>query len=264
MDKRAIGVFDSGLGGLTVVKEIISILPNESIIYLGDTARVPYGTRSKEVIEKFAFELVDFLIKRDVKYLVVSCNTISSTCLDTIQKNSSVPVIGVVDPAVKEAVKTTKNKKIGVIGTNATIESGIYEKKLKDLDPSVEVFTQSGSLFVPLIEEGFSNHDAARQIAKSYLSRFDGTKIDTLILACTHFPLMIDIIQEIMGPGVVLVDSAKPTAKQLKKILEERNMLSDSNPVYEILVTDAPTRVYKVSKRFFGDKLPVKPKKVNL
>lgn len=265
MDNRPIGIFDSGIGGLTVFKEVIRELPNESIIYLGDTARVPYGTRSKEIIKKFAIELVDFLLKRKVKCLVVSCNTISSTCLPEIKKYAKIPIIGVIEPAVFEATQTTRNKKIGVIGTNATIDSGIYEKKIKELEPKIKVYTQQGSLLVPLIEEGFSSHSATRQIAKDYLSRFDGTKIDTLILGCTHFPLMTEIIAEIMGSDVTLVDSAKPTAKELKKLLEKNGMLNkDGKPKYEIFVTDAPDRVYEVSQRFFGNKLPVKPKKVSL
>lgn len=265
MNSRPIGIFDSGIGGLTVFKEVLKELPGESIIYLGDTARVPYGTRSKEIIEEFAVELAEFLLKKNVKCLVVSCNTISSTCLEAVQKVCEVPVIGVVDPAIKEAIKTTENKKIGVIGTNATIESGIYERKIKEMDSSINIFSQAGSLFIPLIEEGFSSHEAARQIAKEYLKRFDGTDIDTLILACTHFPLMTDIISEVIGSNVILVDSAKPTAKELKKLLTEKDLLSDNLlPVYQIFVTDAPDRVYKVSQRFFGNKLPVKPKKVTL
>ena len=264
MDNRPIGIFDSGIGGLTVFKEVLIELPNESIIYLGDTARVPYGTRSKDIIKKFALELVEFLIKKNVKCLVASCNTISSTCLEAIQKHSNIPILGVVDPAVKEAIRTSKNKRIGVIGTNATIESKIYEKKIKKIDPKSQVFTGSGSLFVPLIEEGLSNHSSTKKIAEDYLSRFDKTEIDTLILAFTHFPLMTEIIQEIMGKKVKLVDSAKPTARQLKEILKAKKMVrgESKKPEYEIFVTDAPDRVYKVAQRFFGNKLPVKPKKV--
>lgn len=265
MDNRPIGIFDSGIGGLTVFKEILKELPNENIIYLGDTARVPYGTRSKEIIKKFALELVDFLLKKNVKCLVVSCNTISSTCLSEIIKYTKIPVIGVVDPVVTEAAVKTENKKIGVIGTSATIESGMYESRLREVDKDIKVFTQTGSLFIPLIEEGFSSHEAARQIAKEYLKRFDNTGIDTLILGCTHFPLMTKIISEIMGFKVILVDSAKPTAKELKKLLSEEDLLSDNSlPVYQIFVTDAPDRVYEVAQRFFGNKLPVKPKKVIL
>lgn len=265
MESRPIGVFDSGIGGLTVVKQIIKQLPFESIVYLGDTARVPYGTRGKDVIEEFALELTRFLLKKDVKCLVVSCNTITATCLEEIKKISNVPVIGVIEPAVDEALKITKNKKVGVIGTQATISSQAYEKKIKEKNPKIKVFSQSGSLFIPLIEEGFSNSEGARHIAREYLSWFDGTEIDTLILGCTHFPLMNKIIQEVMGPDVTLIDSAKPTVKVLKKLLEEKNLLrANSKPEFEILVTDAPERVYEVSQRFFKNRLPVKPKKVTL
>ena len=259
-----IGVFDSGIGGLTVVKEIINTLPNESIIYLGDTARVPYGTRGKAVIKKFALELAKYLISKKVKILVVSCNTISATCLKAITEISPVPVIGVVEPAVSLAVKTSKNQKIGVIGTQATVDSKIYEKEIKKILPEASVYTKSGSLFVPLVEEGLNNHFATWQIAKEYLDGFKSTGIDTLILGCTHFPLLTDVIQDIVGPDVTLVDSAKPTAGVLKQKLEELNLLNKGNHFIKILVTDAPSRVNKVAGNFFGNHLPVKPAKITL
>ena len=260
-----IGVFDSGIGGLTVVKEIINTLPNENIIYLGDTARVPYGTRGRAVIKKFALELANYLINKKVKILVVSCNTISATCLKAILEISPVPVIGVVEPAVSLAVKTSQNQKIGVIGTQATVDSRIYEKEIKKLLPNARVYTKPGSLFVPLVEEGLGNHFATWQIAKDYLAGFKSTGIDTLILGCTHFPLLTDVIQDIVGPGVTLVDSAKPTAEALKQKLQELNLLNkDSHHSIKILVTDAPSRVNKVAGNFFGNHLPVKPVKITL
>lgn len=265
MDNRPIGIFDSGIGGLTVAKEIINKLPNESIIYLGDTARVPYGPRSKEVIVGFVKELVNFLLKRDVKVLVVACNTISATSLEEIEKISHVPVVGVVKPASKKAVSVTKNKKIGVIGTAGTIQSKTYEREIKLLDPKIEVFSQACPLFVPLAEEGLHTHEATRLVADDYLNSLVKVGVDTLILGCTHYPLLLDTISQTIGQDVLLIDSAKPTTEELRKVLEEKNLLSDnSKPTYQFYVTDAPERVYKVARRFFGEELNGRLKKVSL
>lgn len=265
MSNAAIGIFDSGIGGLTVTKEIVKQLPYESIIYLGDTARVPYGTRSKEVVTKFAKELVNFLLKRDVKILVVACNTISAVALAEIEKISPVPVIGVVKPAVKKAIKATKNKKIGVIGTQGTIDSKAYETEIKKIDPEIEVVSVGCPLFVPLAEEGLHNHEATKLVAEDYLDEIKAAGVDTLILGCTHYPLLLDTIAETVGPQVRLIDSAQPTAEELKKMLEEKGLLADNpNSTLEIFVTDAPQRVFKVASRFFGKELKDKIKKVTL
>lgn len=265
MRSNPIGIFDSGIGGLTVAREIVRELPNESIIYLGDTARVPYGTRSKEVVTQFGKELANFLIKRGVKCLVVACNTISAVALDEIEKLSNVPVIGVVKPAAIEAVKATKNKRIGVIGTQGTIRSKAYEQDLKKIDPGVEVFSVGCPLFVPLAEEGLDNHEATKLVAEDYLEEIVKSGIDTLILGCTHYPLLLETIAETVGPGVTLIDSAVPTTKDLKKILAEKNLFSDSqNPSLEFLVTDAPERILQVASRFFGTDLKDKIKKITL
>ncbi|MBI2600154.1 glutamate racemase [Candidatus Daviesbacteria bacterium] len=248
-----IGVFDSGIGGLTVVKEIINTLPNESILYIGDTARVPYGTRGKKVITKFALELANFLIKKKIKVLVVACNTISATCLKEIEKVSPVPVIGVIQPAAQHALTITKNGKIGVIGTRATIGSKVYEE---NLGKNTEVKLMSCPLFVPLAEEGLISSPATKIIAKEYLNKFtDG--LDTLILGCTHYPVLRKVIQQVVGKKVTLVDSAKPTALTLNKLLKRINMLSSSaKPRYEFFVTDAPKRVFEVANILFEGKLP--------
>ncbi len=246
-----IGVFDSGIGGLTVVKEIINILPNEKIIYLGDTARVPYGNRSKEAIEKFALEMVNFLLKKKVKILVVACNTISATCLDAIKKKSPVPVIGVIEGTVEEAAKEAKT--IGVIGTSATISSGVYTKTIKELNPQVIVYSQACPLFVPLAEEGLINYKATELIARKYLEKFKNKKIDTLILGCTHYPILKKIIQKTVGKKVKLIDSAKPTAKKLKQILIEKDLINKGKKQEsEFYVTDAPERIYKIAIDFLG------------
>ncbi|EKD89778.1 MAG: glutamate racemase [uncultured bacterium] len=265
MKNRPIGIFDSGIGGLTVAKEIIRLLPHESIIYIGDTARVPYGTRSNEIIAKFGIQLTDFLLKRNVKCLVVACNTISAVALEEIEKISKVPVLGVIKPAVSEALNTTKNKKIGVIGTYATINSRAYEKEIKKQNPDVEICSTGCPLFVPLAEEGFSDHPAAGLVAKDYLGSVKSSGADTLILGCTHYPILSGIVKKIMGPEVSLIDSAGPTAKQLQELLKARNLLADNrDPSYEFFVTDAPKRVLQVAGRFFGDTINGRLKKVSL
>lgn len=266
MNNAPIGIFDSGIGGLTVAKQIIKSLPHENIIYLGDTARVPYGPRSKEVVTKFALEMAQFMKKRKVKALVIACNTISGLSYDEV-KEAIYPAItlGVIKPAVREAIETTRNNKIGIIGTVGTIKSGSYQKMLKFYDSGAEIFSSACPLFVPLAEEGMGNHNAAKLIAKDYLKQFVDNGVDTLVLGCTHYPLLYQAITETMGKNVTLIDSAKPTADMLKERLEEAGMLSDNpNPTHEFFVTDAPERVIKVAGRFFGEQLDGKLKKVNL
>lgn len=265
MNNSPIGIFDSGIGGLTVTKKIIKKLPYESIIYLGDTARVPYGTRSKEVITQFAKELVNFLLKRNVKILVVACNTISAVSMDEIKKISPIPVLGVVKPAAKLAVAQTKNNRIGVIGTQGTIASKAYETAIKALDPETEVISVGCPLFVPLAEKGFHKHKVTKLVAEDYLDGIKAADVDTLILGCTHYPLLLEAISQAVGPKVKLVDSAQPTAEHLKKVLEEKNLLSDNqSPTYEFFVTSDPQKVYKVVSKFFGEALEGKIKKVSL
>jgi glutamate racemase len=262
---RPIGVFDSGIGGLTVLREIVRALPGQSIVFLGDTARVPYGTRGVEVIAGFADELAGFLMQHDVQYLVAACNTISSTCLEQLQQRLPVPVLGVVEPAVSTAVARTKSGKIGVIGTRATVSSGFYESRIKAADPAIEVSSQACPLFVPLAEEGMLDAEATRLIAAGYLAPLRGKGIDTLILGCTHYPLLRSIIEDVMGPGVALVDSAAPTAEELARRLSEGGIASErETPDYDLFVTDAPQRVETVARLFFGEDLPGRLQKVTL
>ncbi len=265
MKNNPIGIFDSGIGGLTVVREVLKQLPDESIIYLGDTARVPYGTRGNKIITKFALQLVSFLIKQQVKVLVVACNTISAICLEEIKKISPVPVIGVITPAATVAAQSSTTKKIGVIGTNATISSKVYEKEIKLINPQLSVLTQACPLFVPLAEEGLTDHEATKLIAKEYLKKLSDSGIDTLILGCTHYPVLRDIIKESINPKIQLIDSASPTAKELKKILAEKSLESDNKKgKYKFLVTDAPNRVKTVAEILFKGPLPGKIKLVTL
>lgn len=261
-----IGIFDSGIGGLTVAKQIIKTLPHESIVYLGDTARVPYGPRSKEVVTKFALQMLDFMLKKHVKAIVIACNTISALSYEEIKQAAyPIPVLGVIKPAVREAIKTTKNKKIGVIGTVGTIKSETYQKMLHFYQSDAEIVSGSCPLFVPMAEEGLNNHVAAKLIAQDYLDVFKKSGVDTLILGCTHYPLLYDAIHETVGDKVALVDSAKPTAEMLQERLSEIEMLGDNpNPTYEFYVTDAPERVMTVASRFFGEELNGKIQKISL
>ena len=265
MSSNPIGVFDSGIGGLTVVKEVLKELPSENIIYLGDTARIPYGTRSKEVIKKFALELTSFLLKRKVKFLVVACNTISSTCLDAIKQMSPVPVLGVIKSAAKEAAGKTKTNVIVIIGTEAPISSKSYEKEIKRINPKAKIITRACPLFVSLAEEGLINGEATKLIAEEYLKIFKKSNVDTLILGCTHFPILKKVIQRVVGENVLLIDTAHPTALRLKEILTKENLLNGkTNVKHEFYVTDAPDRVYKVAATFLGSTLNGKLKKIDI
>lgn len=254
MDTRPIGVFDSGIGGLTVVKELFDTLPHESIFYLGDTARVPYGTKSKETITRCALELADFLLRKNVKALVVACNTISATCLENIRAVSPVPVVDVILPTVWEAVAYAGQEgSIGVIGTRATIASRIYEKELAAMGIA-HVMARSCPLFVPLAEEGLFCHEATKAVAQEYLGEFKRANIRTLVLGCTHYPLLRGIIQEAVGEQVRLVDSAKPAADELRNILRAKRLENNGiNPIHRFFVTDAPERALQTAHLFFGN-----------
>jgi len=265
MNNQPIGICDSGIGGLTVAKEIIKQLPYENIVYLGDTARVPYGVRDKETITKFALELIKFLINKNVKAIVVACNTISATCLPELQKISPVPVIGVIKPTVDEVVNKIKSKIIGVIGTRATINSRSYETEIKNLSDKTVIFSQACPLFVPLAEEGFIDHPSTKIIAEEYLKIFEGKKIDALILGCTHYPILKDTIQEVVGKEIKIIDPAIPTTKQLIKLLKEKNIFGNSqNPTRHFYFTDITPQTEKTINIFFEGKLPGKLEKINL
>ena len=252
--RHPIGVFDSGIGGLTVVKAIVEDLPSESIIYFGDTARVPYGTKSKSTIVRFSLENVEFLLRHDVKCIVIACNTASAWALPTLRKYFKVPIVGVIRPGALAAVRQTRNKRIGVIGTNATIHSQAYETAIQRIDPTVKVFSQSCPLFVPLVEEGWLNGTICRQVAERYLEPLMRQRIDTLILGCTHYPLLAQTIQHVLGPRVVLVDSAKQTAVEVRGVLMGTDLLCGrrEHPRYQFFVTDEPNHFNRVGQRFLG------------
>ena len=252
--RQPIGVFDSGIGGLTVVKALIEDLPSESIVYFGDTARVPYGTKSKSTIVKFSLENVEFLLRFGVKCIVIACNTSSSWALPTLRKYFKVPIVGVIRPGALAAVRQTRNRRIGVIGTTATIKSGAYEAAIHRIDPGIKAFSQSCPLFVPLVEEGWLNGEVALRVAKKYLEPLTRSRIDTLILGCTHYPLLAPTIQRVLGPGVALVDSAKQTAVEVRGVLTGSDALMNgaSRPRHRFFVTDEPSQFDRVGHRFLG------------
>ena len=240
----AIGVFDSGVGGLTVAKEIMSQLPGERIIYFGDTARVPYGSKSRETVTKYTEQIIRFLLTHDVKALVIACNTMSALALDTVEKNLSIPIIGVVKPGAVAACTVTRNKRIGVIATESTINSGLYNRFIKNIDPDIEVIGKACPLFCPLVEEGMTNDPVTEEIARRYLKDLIKQDIDTLILGCTHYPLLKDIIAGVVGEGVTLVNPAYETARGLRKMLSENNIQNDGERAlgHEFYVSDSADR----------------------
>jgi glutamate racemase len=254
---RPIGIFDSGIGGLTVLKEIIHALPLENTIYLGDTARVPYGIRSAETVTRYSFENTRFLFAKKIKMLVVACNTVSSVSLDAIRLSVDIPVIGVIEPGARAAVAATRSGKIGVIGTVATIRSGAYANAIRTLDPAVEVFGLPCPLFVPLVEEGWTDGPIVKMTAERYLSDMRGRGIDTLVLGCTHYPLLKGVLSSVMGEGVTLIDSAIETARQMRGVLAELSLLQtpSGKVLREFYVTDSPEKFLDVGERFLGGKI---------
>lgn len=254
---RPIGIFDSGVGGLTVFAEIRKKLPNESLIYFGDTARVPYGNKSAETVIRYSLENASFLVERDVKAIVVACNTASALALPALASKFNLPILGVVVPGAEAAIKATKNRKIGVIGTQATVSSEAYGRALRQIDGEVKIVSQACPLFVPLVEEGWVDNEVARTAAVRYLSGIKEEGIDVLILGCTHYPLLKSLIREIVGPHITLVDSAEATADSLKMMLEKDNLKRRSGELrHQIYVTDLPARFESIARRFLGEDAP--------
>lgn len=254
--RNAIGVFDSGLGGLSAVKEFSHVLPNEKIIYFGDTGRVPYGNRSRETIKKYAFQDAEFLLKNNVKMIVAACGTVSSVAGKELEEKLPVPYTCVVNPTAFAAAEKTKNGKIGIIGTAATINSHSYKLRLQKLNPDFEVFEQACPLFVPLVENGFidRNDKITRLVIERYLTQLKQNGIDTLILGCTHYPLLRGAVSDFMGEGVTLVDSGYETAVYAAKVLKEQNLLNSDQTVKntEFYVSDTPDGFESVAGLFLG------------
>jgi len=251
-----IAIFDSGLGGLTVAKEIQKVLPNESIIYYGDTARVPYGSKSKDTIITFTREAVKFLQSHNAKCIVVACNTASALALSVVENEFDVPMIGVINPGAKAAAEKTSSDKVGVIATTATINSDAYTNAIREINNRITVYSQPCPLFVPLVEEGLGDKPAAKLIIQEYLTPLKTADIDTLVLGCTHYPLLIKQIQDFVSDKVSLVDSATTCANDLKILLEKENLLSDNiNPSSTFFVTDMAAKFSELGAKFLGKSL---------
>ncbi len=251
-----IGVFDSGVGGLTVAREIMRNLPNEDIVYFGDTARVPYGSKSKDNIIRYARQIIHFLQTKGVKAIVIACNTASALALETVKEEFELPIIGVIEPGARAALAVTETKKIGVIGTDATVRSAMYEKIIEGIDPCASVLAKACPLFVPLVEEGFKKHPVTDEIIDYYLKSFKASDIDALILGCTHYPLLRSKIREYVGNEITLVNPAYETAMDLKALLEAKDMVNPDTEgdhgSYSFYVSDAADKF----KQFANSILP--------
>lgn len=247
-----VGIFDSGVGGLSVVKEVQRLLPGEDIIYFGDTARLPYGTKSKETIVRFSREIVRFLLQFRVKLIVVACHTASSFSLPTLRREGNVPILGVVESGAEEALCVTQTGRIGILGTRATISSESYAREIKKRNPKVKVFSQPCPLFVPLVEEGHLRDALAYRVAEKYLLPLRQRHIDTVILGCTHYPLLRHVIAEVLGKKTTLVDSSRETAQQVKRILAKKGMTASNGRTgsAQFYVSDEPHRFSKVGGLF--------------
>jgi glutamate racemase len=254
---RAIGVFDSGIGGLTVAAEIFRRLPHENVVYFGDTGRYPYGPRSQEIVRKFSRQNTNFLLEQGVKFIVVACNTASAMALDYIKKIYQIPMIGVIEPGAAAAAGKTSSGRIGVIGTQGTIESSSYQKALKALDGSLKIYSRACPLFVALAEEGYINRPAARLIAEDYLKDLKRRKIDALVLGCTHYPLLKNTISRVMGKNVRLIDSAEETARAVKEALTRLDLFNTNtrSGYRKFYVSDSPAKFRKLGERFLRKRI---------
>jgi glutamate racemase len=256
-DPRPIGVFDSGIGGLTSVRVLFRILPRESVLYFGDTARVPYGAKSQETVTRFSFEIARFLVRQDIKCLLVACNTASSYALTALQQRLEIPVVGVIEPAAEAAVQASPHGMIGVIGTLGTVGSAAYPYAITRLAPAAHVISQACPMFVPLVEEGMLEHPATRLIAEEYLTELRASGVESLILGCTHYPLLTPLLREMMGPAVTLVDSGAEAAHALAHLLEQRGQLArHDRPQHRFFLSDEPRHFGRVGQAFLGGELP--------
>ena len=252
----AIGIFDSGVGGLTVVHALLEALPAEHLIYLGDTGRYPYGTKSAETVTRYSVENSDFLAGRGIKLLVVACNTASAVALPTLESRYDVPVVGVILPGARAALAKSRNRRVGVIATEGTIASGAYQRALRSLDGGLEIYTRACPLLVPLAEEGWVDGDVPRSVVETYLGSLRRSGIDTLVLGCTHYPLLRPVIAEAMGEGVTLVDSAEETAREVAATLATKGLARAGGAgSSSFFVTDVPDRFVRIGQRFLGTRV---------
>jgi glutamate racemase len=255
-DPRPIGVFDSGLGGLTAVRELFQTLPGESVVYFGDTARLPYGSKSRETVTRFSLEIAAFLVRHDVKCLLVACNTSSAHALDTLSARLEIPVIGVIEPAVKAALAASPRGRIGVIGTLGTVGSGAYTHAIAAHRPDAAVVSMACPLFVPLIEEGWLAHDVTRSVAEEYLARLKSEQLETLILGCTHYPLIAPLLGDLMGPQVRLIDSGAEAARATAELLRASDLLAPGPARHQFYVSDEPRNFERMAQSFLGRPIP--------
>jgi len=256
-----IGIFDSGVGGLTVAKEVFKILPGEDVVYFGDVGRTPYGGRSKEIITSFTAQDVSFLVEQKVKFIICACNSASSVALDEVSSGYDIQMIGVIEPGARAAVEKTRSGKIGVIGTHATISSNAYARFVHTIDPALKVFSLACPLFVPLAEEGYVDKKATRLIAQDYLQTMLDVEIDTLVLGCTHYPMLKSVIADVMGESVTLIDSGEETARVAHQMLTDANLLNpaaqkpDLKGEHKYFVSDVPQRFSMVASRFLEQEI---------
>ena len=256
-DERPIGVFDSGIGGLTSVRELFRVLPGESVAYFGDTARLPYGNKSRETVTRFSLEIASFLVRQNIKCLLVACNTASSYALEALTRRLDVPVVGVIEPAARVAVAASPHGRIGVIGTAGTVASGAYPLVIDRIAPGAAVISRACPLFVPLVEEGWISHPVTRQVAEEYLRELKNGALESLILGCTHYPLLATLLGDVMGPGVILVDSGAEAARATAQLLGERGQLATGGaPQHRFFLTDEPRNFARVAESFLGSALP--------
>lgn len=252
MTASPIGIFDSGVGGLTVMHKIMEILPQESLIYFGDTARLPYGNKSAETIIRYSLEIAEFLAQREIKLLVIACNTASAFALGTLRDRFPFPVVGVIHAGAAAAVAATRNQHIAVLGTKGTIHSGVYQEAITEMLPSARVLGIACPLFVPLVEEQWLSHEAARLIVREYLLPIKKSPVDTVLLGCTHYPLLRELIEEELGEGVTIVDSATTCAREVAALLSESNLLArQGEPSHQYLVSDDPARFHALAEELF-------------
>jgi len=255
----AIGIFDSGIGGLTVVREVMRMLPHENIIYFGDTARVPYGIKSVETVKQYAMQITEFLLERKVKMILIACNTVTAAAEKEVRELAGqIPVLGVIEAGAKTALASPqRHHRLAVIGTLATVNSGAYANTLKKMSSNTEVYSKACSMLVPLAEEGWTNNEIAEMTLRSYLDEIKGMNIDALILGCTHYPLFKDTIEKVLdNPNVAIIDSAVSIATMAKKELEQRGLLNTTeNPNFECFVSDTPQRFQELAERFLGKKV---------
>jgi glutamate racemase len=251
-----IGIFDSGIGGLTVAREVVRQLPGERLVYFGDTARVPYGPKSPETVRRYSHEITAFLREQGVKAIVIACNTATAHALQSLRDVTPLPVIGVVEPGARAAIAATRSRRIGVIGTAGTIKSGAYEQAIRAIEPDALVTARACPLFVPLVEEGWTDHPATRLIAEEYLRPFADAGIDTLVLGCTHYPLLAPLLADVLGPEVTLIDSAAETAAETGRVLRDAGLLATSGDGvatgHRFVASDDPLQFLQLGQRFLG------------